>query len=192
MKDRLHEFNNKAVAVCDSVIFEDEDYPVSVDKDHGVLSNDFDFDGNEMIALSINTTVNGNLELYNDGSFSYMPFVGFNGRDSFEYCIYDGYSLSVSNKVYLLVEGNNGSGNDDLHLSRLLNVFPNPASDFVTVSSSVEITNIMLFSISGKLLKSIPINSKTKEIDVGFLSSGNYFISAILKDKTITERLIIK
>lgn len=191
MKDRLHEFDNNAIAVCDSFIFEDVDFPAVVSEDEGLLINDFDFDGDYMITMLVHSPVNGQVDLYNDGSFSYLPNNGYNGRDSFEYSIYDGYRLSAPNKVILSVDGNSDSGNELQKFKRLINIFPNPASDFLTVRSELNITKLMLFNASGILIKYIPVDSDSIKISVSSLPPGNYFISASIKDRTITERFVV-
>jgi len=58
----------------------------------GVLLNDFDVDGDLLtVVVPPETDVsNGTLTLYTDGSFEYMPDLGFSGIDSFTYKANDG------------------------------------------------------------------------------------------------------
>lgn len=51
----------------------------------GILANDAGFFGGSVTV--VNTTPNGTLTLNQDGSFSYLPDVGFGGQDSFVYKI---------------------------------------------------------------------------------------------------------
>ncbi len=70
----------------------------------GVLSNDFDVDG-ESITLSLDVpTLHGALTLNADGSFSYTPDTNYFGYDRFTYFVTDGISQSNVATAYLLVE----------------------------------------------------------------------------------------
>lgn len=55
-----------------------------------VLANDSDPDGDPLTASLIAGPIQGSLMLNSDGSFSYIPNLGFNGNDSFTYVASDG------------------------------------------------------------------------------------------------------
>ena len=62
-------------------------------------------------------------------------------------------------------------------------VFPNPASDFITIKTNIENNyNIYIFDTNGKLCLQYSSAEKEKQISVSHLSNGNYFIH-IEKDK---------
>lgn len=68
-------------------------------------------------------------------------------------------------------------------------IFPNPASGFITIVSSVPIEKIELFDIQGeKVLSSIA----TQKLNVENLKSGMYLLKIFNNDKSATKRLIIK
>jgi len=56
----------------------------------GVLLNDSDIDGDSLEAILVDDVTHGNLTLNDDGSFTYMPEVDFNGVDQFTYKANDG------------------------------------------------------------------------------------------------------
>ena len=58
----------------------------------GVLVNDTDADGDVLSTISNTAPSNGSVTLNADGSFTYVPDANFNGTDSFEYTITDGYN----------------------------------------------------------------------------------------------------
>jgi VCBS repeat-containing protein len=58
----------------------------------GVLSNDFDVDGDMLMASLVSGASNGTVLLDSDGSFTYTPAPNFNGMDSFVYESDDGDS----------------------------------------------------------------------------------------------------
>ncbi|MFC2120817.1 Ig-like domain-containing protein [Bacteroidota bacterium] len=192
MQDRLHEFNNEAIAVLDSFNFIGNNYPVNVSKMDGVLKNDFDFDGDIMLALLTELPSNGQLNLNNDGSFTYEPNTGFNGNDSFQYCIYDGYSLSEQNRVVLSIN-NNTSIHENLLNSddKLINIHPNPASDFIKIISDFNISELIIFDMSGKRLNSYSVNNSQTELNISMYPPGYYYLFANVKNKMITRKIMI-
>ena len=67
----------------------------------GVLANDVDHDNNALKAVLTQVPAHGRLALQNDGSFTYTPDAGFDGRDSFIYVADDGKGNRVPATVYL-------------------------------------------------------------------------------------------
>jgi hypothetical protein len=58
-----------------------------------------------------------------------------------------------------------------------IRIFPNPANDFVRISSQNEIGEITLLSLTGELLmKKVYGTGKEIELDVSYLKSGLYFL----------------
>lgn len=55
----------------------------------GVLANDTDADGDELHAYLMRGPDCGDMTLAEDGSFTYTPFVGYVGGDSFDYLVMD-------------------------------------------------------------------------------------------------------
>ena len=74
----------------------------------GVLSNDFDPDGDGLTAVYVDASgpLSGALTLNADGSFSYTPNAGFIGEDHFSYKASDGELESLEVLVTILVEAN--------------------------------------------------------------------------------------
>lgn len=68
-------------------------------------------------------------------------------------------------------------------------VYPNPAIDFVNVSSKKKVTEIKLIDISGKILK---IAKNTNQINVSEYHSAMYFLEIIYGDNTKQVTKIIK
>ncbi|MBI1915389.1 MAG: tandem-95 repeat protein [Planctomycetes bacterium] len=94
--------DDAAVAVNDHFLT-DEDTPLTVAAP-GVLGNDSDVDSPTLTTVLVSGPMHGALTLNVDGSFSYTPFVDYNGSDSFTYQASDGalgsnvttVSLSIS------------------------------------------------------------------------------------------------
>ena len=88
--------------------------------------------------------------------------------------------------------------NDD-PLDFSFDVFPNPANDIVNVklSGSVEVSDINVYDLTGKLIKQVKVyndnisQSLTTQIDVKPLQQGVYFIRLVDKDRVLSKKLIV-
>jgi hypothetical protein len=91
----------------------------------------------------------------------------------------------------LMLPGNTvGITNTDKGLS--VNVYPNPASDFVSFNSSTNINSISIFDNNGKLIKNMNPNRFTYTIDVSDFAKGIYHAEISNGISTKTEKFIIK
>jgi len=94
----------------------DNDAPVAVDDGYftgqseflsvpapGVLGNDSDPDGDPFNAVLVSTTVHGALFLNGSGAFTYEPFPGFTGEDTFTYHATDGQANGNTATVTIVV-----------------------------------------------------------------------------------------
>jgi len=71
-------------------------------------------------------------------------------------------------------------------------VYPNPASDFVTIeTNNVEISAVKIYDILGKnVLKQNELTNN--RLDVSNLRNGIYFLKIESNGNSITKKLIIK
>ncbi|MGQ1947035.1 Ig-like domain-containing protein [Geofilum sp. OHC36d9] len=191
MQAGLTRFNTPAIATRDSFTFSNEVYPVSVTAGNGLLKNDFDLDGQTLVALVTEPPVNGQIELNNDGSFVYLPNNNFSGTDSLMYCIYDGYSLSKSNTVVFTVKGTNTGIGDlpEVH-DDLIVVYPNPATSIVTVKTKILFGELKLFNSSGQLVKHVTSVQPSFQLDLSDLASGAYFVVGKTNNKYYSAKII--
>jgi len=95
--------NSPPVAVNDT-------YPVSEDTPlvvlaPGVLANDTDVDGNQLLAVLVSGPAHGTVTLNANGGFVYTPAPNYFGPDSFRYCANDGLLDSNNATVTLNVQG---------------------------------------------------------------------------------------
>lgn len=95
--------------VNDAPVALDDTYQVAVNGTltvsaaEGVLTNDYDRDGDTLTALVTNSPSHGNVTLYADGSFTYQPNAGYHGLDTFTYTASDGPELSPNTTVTIQV-----------------------------------------------------------------------------------------
>lgn len=180
MKDRLHEFNNRAIAICDTFYLTINGEPALVNSTEGVLSNDFDLDGNFMQALLLQPPRYGRLELNTDGSFVYEPFTENLWEDSFQYVIFDGHSLSEAANVKLYINVGVSIPEQDIAQNRdtpLIQTYPNPASSTVMIQTDgPAIDQVSIFDMSGRRLSSELAGTNSYRLGVSHLPSGVYFL----------------
>ncbi len=84
-----------------------EDVPLTIAVDLGVLANDSDVDENPLQAMLSVGPEHGTLELNSNGSFTYTPDENYHGTDAFTYQVDDGQALSQLVVVELLVNSVN-------------------------------------------------------------------------------------
>ncbi len=82
-----------------------ENATLIVDAASGVLANDSDPDGDPLTASLVAGPANGLVGLSADGSFDYVPDIGFVGVDSFTYEASDGTAVSAQATVQIFVAG---------------------------------------------------------------------------------------
>ena len=77
--------------------------------------------------------------------------------------------------------------------SHWLHIFPNPASDFIRVRSSLkdEAAFISIFSLDGSLLLREPYLNKEQSIDVRSLPRGSYVMKLETADRVRAVRLVV-
>lgn len=84
----IHPLNDAPVAVDDAFTgIDGAGLTVAI---LGVLGNDIDVDGDPLTARIVTTPANGVVTFLGDGSFTYVPIVGFRGTDRFTYVVNDG------------------------------------------------------------------------------------------------------
>lgn len=86
------------------------------------------------------------------------------------------------------------SNDDQFEISeKTVSMFPNPASQKLSVSSVNKIQSIQLFTITGKqILSQQNINSYNHPLNVSQLSKGLYLLKVSNHTATITKKLLIK
>ncbi|MDH3527247.1 MAG: VCBS domain-containing protein, partial [Gammaproteobacteria bacterium] len=103
-----HDINVTITGVNDAPVINDDSYSVITGSTlnmltTGVLANDYDIDGDALIATLITGPGNGALTLNADGTFSYASDANFIGNDSFTYQVSDGNGGIATNTVTLTV-----------------------------------------------------------------------------------------
>ena len=72
-----------------------------------------------------------------------------------------------------------------------VSVFPNPASDFVNISCG-KIRSVQVFSIDGKMIRNISVQSDEIQVDMSNLPDGTYLFIIGTETGTTTRKIIKK
>ncbi|HAO08228.1 MAG TPA: hypothetical protein DCQ50_14860 [Chryseobacterium sp.] len=70
-----------------------------------------------------------------------------------------------------------------------IDIYPNPASDFLTIQSTLKVENVNVYDISGKKINTV-LNGNT--IDIKHIPSGSYLITIETKEGKTTKKFIKK
>jgi len=76
--------------------------------------------------------------------------------------------------------------------SNTFEIYPNPTSDFVYISSDIEMLSVKVMSITGEILFESNINNYNTSIDLFNLSNGMYLLNIQTNNEVKIEKIIIK
>lgn len=83
---------------------------------------------------------------------------------------------------------NNNLGIIDVDTNSTVNVYPNPATDFVTVQSSFKIKKVMVYNMLGQLV----VSSFSNNVDVSNLAKGTFILEIITNDDVKRYGKVVK
>ncbi len=98
---------------------------------------------------------------------------------------YFGESVGSSPTYALVV------GIDELDATRL-QIFPNPASEMVTINSAVEITSIQVMNNAGQVVLTKKVNTRNYQLNVSKLERGVYYIKLDTKDGKALRKIAVE
>lgn len=99
---------------------------------------------------------------------------------------------SIMLRTYKWFNGWEGESNVETIAMNDFKIYPNPATDNISISFENEINNfeISIFSIEGKLIYKTIANSKNVNIDISEFTNGLYLIQIKSEEKTYNSRFI--
>jgi len=101
-------------------------------------------------------------------------------------------NVSLPGAGTLVTEDVNDNVGVDVREVAQVHVFPNPATDRVTVSAETPIDQIQVFGIDGRLLGSQNANSDAHVVDIHNFATGIYILKIRMKDGETVNTKIIK
>jgi PKD repeat protein len=140
-------------------------------------------DYNPAITLSQGTPAGGTYSGTGVSGTSFDPAVAGLGTHTITYNYTDGTGCSASATSNIVVDA--CAKVDELDLNSI-SIYPNPASEIITLTSSAKIVEVRILDLSGKELGSYNSNV----ISVDHLSNGTYVLSIQTEQGSISKRFI--
>ncbi len=100
-------------------------------------------------------------------------------------------TITINNNHIAKVIMNADGTNIGKHEKVKLSVFPNPTRDIFNIESNEKIKEITMIDIRGQIIRNIPLNSLTTEINVSNIRPGIYFMEIQTNESVITKRVKI-
>ena len=113
----------------------------------------------------------------------FVPNTSWNGNSSFEYNASDGMNFSGSNANVNI----SYTTNVNAEISESIFIYPNPVTNNLQIQTALQIKNIEITDITGRLL----YRTTSKSIDCSGLAKGVYFIK-VTTEKGIAVKKFIK
>lgn len=87
----------------------------------------------------------------------------------------------------------NVTGEKEILSNESINLYPNPATNVVTISSQKEISKIEIYSLNGEKLQSHEnIRNQKYEMDVSKLENGTYIVKVVFDNQIVSRKFSIK
>lgn len=74
----------------------------------------------------------------------------------------------------------------------VLEIYPNPASEYIRINSDVDIEELVIYSIDGKVVYAESVNQQETMIDVTRFAKGSYVVRMISNGKSVVRNIIVK
>ena len=114
-----------------------------------------------------------------DGGGFYLRLVDVNSNNSLASSWIASSSVSLST---------NNFDNDGFDFT----VYPNPTEEKLIINSEHAMQKISIYNLVGQQIKTIQINAKSREINIGNLSEGTYILNLKLSNGASISRMIVK
>jgi hypothetical protein len=95
-----------------------------------------------------------------------------------------------SDEFMVLIDDCTSIGENDLN--NQVSLHPNPAKDYVTVSSENEIQSVSVYSMTGELIENINVQNKEYRLVTNHYKEGVYFVRINSEKGSLTKRLIVQ
>ncbi|WP_439882627.1 T9SS type A sorting domain-containing protein [Pontibacter sp. MBLB2868] len=149
----------------------------------GLLQNDMSLDGSPMEAVIHVGPEHGQLILYRDGGFVYVPEEGYTGMVAFSYRVIAGPNRSEPVSVQLQVTGTPlGDG--------FATLYPNPTESDVNINAKAVIDRMELYNNLGTLLFARAVKAKEMQFSLNNLPAGMYVIKLYSGKECLTRKVI--
>ena len=184
IKNQMGQFNNPPIATCDSYTAR-ENQPLKVPEESGILTNDFDIDGDAFNIGIIRRPEHGSLDLSGNGAFIYKPSKNYFGPDSFTYYLYDGAAHSDTTRVNIDIASSERNQ---------VMIYPNPVQDKINIriSGDSDFERLRIVRMNGKEEMVRTITSNNVIFDISTLSAGSYLLILENEEEHITRSFMVR
>ena len=156
-------------------------------------------------------SVSGDLIYYDSIDNNFMPgdtfnlvsnnYLGINVESYSSFWVND---IDSDNRLNLFVgqdlgglyhfesDPNSDAGINDVDLSVLVSIYPNPMTDHLTIASELDLDYFTLYDAKGKLINKEKIISNKTTINTHDLIAGFYYVAISLKDGRQVAKKVIK
>ncbi|NNJ82451.1 MAG: T9SS type A sorting domain-containing protein [Flavobacteriaceae bacterium] len=76
------------------------------------------------------------------------------------------------------------------NLNRLFNIYPNPAGDSIFLEAGERIESVSIFDMYGRRVMYQPVDATNSQLDISYLSSGQYLCSAVVNGQAGMYKII--
>lgn len=73
-----------------------------------------------------------------------------------------------------------------------VSVFPNPAKEFIGVTSSETIQSVQLINLQGAIVKFISVNALNSSLNISDLANGLYVLRIHFRDRIVNKRVVLE
>ncbi len=127
-------------------------------------------DNNSALANAASGTLNSYFSIDPTGGTNAVPsFAGLTGTTSYSFS-----TLDIEENVIT---------------DQQVSVYPNPTSEYINISSALELTKVEMFDLLGKRVLD---TLETSQIEIGHLPTGVYLAKVHAGNRILTKRIIIK
>lgn len=155
-----------------------------------VLMNDSDADGDSLILSIVTAPLNGTAMIMND-HVHYTPDASFTGVDSVEYQICDNSPASLCTTAWAKIYVSPNVGIEELNEALVVSLFPNPATDVLTLNSSIAPEALTVTDLSGQVvLNKFGNLTNYNRLSISDLAPGMYLLNMEVNGSAQTLRFI--
>lgn len=116
-------------------------------------------------------------------------------------------NVNQSGHYFLITENTNGcklksvtqhliiTNTDEFDNDNIINVYPNPANDFVNLNCNISdysTCNISIYNLQGSLIKTEKLKDYHHQINVSDLSNGVYYLQITFEEFSKTIKIVIR
>jgi hypothetical protein len=120
------------------------------------------------------------LYMKDNDAFTFSPVLGeFYNINGMMHYSYEAFSMHYRIESDIEVTGN---VNDDLVAD--INVYPNPATDYIYIENVENVNRIDVVKLTGQIIDSYTVTENSMQMDVSGYSNGVYFVKFVLNDNS--------